>query len=67
MMRMYLLLVSCVIHREGINWADIEWVDNAECLDLIERVSPCNLFLVQHLLPGVCCVCTETGCAGPPG
>ena len=24
-------------NREGINWADIDWVDNAECLDLIER------------------------------
>jgi myosin X len=23
--------------KEGIDWADIEWVDNAECLDLIER------------------------------
>ena len=25
--------------REGIDWADIDWVDNAECLDLIEKVS----------------------------
>ena len=24
--------------REGIDWADIEWVDNVECLDLIEKV-----------------------------
>lgn len=24
--------------REGIDWADIDWVDNAECLDLIEKV-----------------------------
>lgn len=23
--------------REGINWSEIEWVDNGECLDLIER------------------------------
>ena len=25
--------------REGIEWADIDWVDNAECLDLVEKVS----------------------------
>ena len=24
-------------NREGINWADINWVDNSECLDLVER------------------------------
>jgi len=27
--------------REGIDWADIDWVDNAECLDLIEKVGLC--------------------------
>lgn len=44
------------VHREGINWADIEWVDNSQCLDLIERVSPCPFFWPNpfHLL-----------CAGP--
>lgn len=25
--------------REGINWEAIDWMDNAECLDLIEKVS----------------------------
>ena len=66
---MSLLLVSCVeiVHREGINWADIEWVDNSECLDLIERVSPCNLFLAQPFSPVACWGYAEAGCAGPVG
>lgn len=25
--------------REGLQWTDIDWNDNGECLDLIERVS----------------------------
>ena len=25
--------------REGLEWADIDWVDNGECLDLIEKVN----------------------------
>lgn len=25
--------------REGISWEAIDWMDNAECLDLIEKVS----------------------------
>jgi myosin X len=24
-------------NKEGIAWADIDWIDNAECLDLVER------------------------------
>jgi hypothetical protein len=24
-------------NKEGIDWSDIDWVDNSECLDLIER------------------------------
>ena len=24
--------------REGLQWADIDWNDNGECLDLVERV-----------------------------
>ena len=27
------------MRREGLEWADIDWVDNGECLDLIEKVS----------------------------
>lgn len=26
-------------HREGIHWEAIDWMDNAECLDLIEKVA----------------------------
>ena len=48
--------------REGLEWADIDWVDNGECLDLIEKVSstvltkrfsqnnsfaPCSTYLVS--------------------
>ena len=43
------------VHREGISWADIEWVDNSQCLDLIERVSLCYLCLVQPFLPPTVC------------
>ena len=32
-------LNACCCFREGIEWADIDWVDNGECLDLIEKVS----------------------------
>lgn len=27
------------LHREGVQWDAIDWMDNAECLDLIEKVS----------------------------
>ena len=30
---------SSFVFREGLEWADIDWVDNGECLDLIEKVS----------------------------
>ena len=31
---------SCFyVLREGLEWTDIDWVDNGECLDLIEKVS----------------------------
>lgn len=29
------LSASC---REGLMWVDIDWMDNGECLDLIEKV-----------------------------
>ena len=35
---MLLLSVLLCAHREGISWAEIEWVDNGECIDLIEKV-----------------------------
>lgn len=28
-----------VFYREGIHWEAIDWMDNAECLDLIEKVN----------------------------
>ena len=31
-------VIEYYLSREGIDWTDIEWVDNAECLDLIEKV-----------------------------
>ena len=34
------LCVSWVCsYREGLVWDDINWMDNGECLDLIEKVS----------------------------
>ena len=36
--KLLVVTVCLCFHREGIDWADIEWVDNAECLDLVERV-----------------------------
>lgn len=32
------------LHREGVQWEAIDWMDNAECLDLIEKVR--NIFSV---------------------
>lgn len=31
--------VGVCLHREGIQWEAIDWMDNAECLDLIEKVT----------------------------
>lgn len=28
----------CLLRREGLVWVDINWMDNGECLDLIEKV-----------------------------
>ena len=27
------------VFREGLEWTDIDWMDNGECLDLIEKVA----------------------------
>lgn len=27
-----------LFNREGVQWDAIDWMDNAECLDLIEKV-----------------------------
>lgn len=40
----YIYIYTCVCvclcpHREGIQWEAIDWMDNAECLDLIEKVT----------------------------
>lgn len=29
-----------LLRREGLVWVDIDWKDNGECLDLIEKVRP---------------------------
>ena len=26
-----------MFYREGIEWVEIDWVDNTECLDLVEK------------------------------
>lgn len=36
------LSASC---REGLMWVDIDWMDNGECLDLIEKVVLMILFV----------------------
>lgn len=33
------------LHREGVQWDAIDWMDNAECLDLIEKVTGLLSFL----------------------
>lgn len=33
-----MLLIYPHPHREGVQWDAIDWMDNAECLDLIEKV-----------------------------
>lgn len=35
----WFVCVSLCPHREGIQWEAIDWMDNAECLDLIEKVT----------------------------
>lgn len=35
---MVCVCVSLHCIREGIQWEAIDWMDNAECLDLIEKV-----------------------------
>lgn len=27
-----------ILSREGLEWTDIDWNDNGECLDLVEKV-----------------------------
>lgn len=33
----------CLLCREGLVWVDINWMDNGECLDLIEKVRTSQL------------------------
>ena len=42
---------SSFVFREGLEWADIDWVDNGECLDLIEKVSTTILMKRVSLIP----------------
>lgn len=35
--------MMCLACREGLVWADINWMDNGECLDLIEKVRTSKL------------------------
>lgn len=42
--RVYVCVCACAHcvfghNREGIQWEAIDWMDNAECLDLIEKVT----------------------------
>uniref|UniRef100_A0AAX7UP92 Myosin X, like 1 n=1 Tax=Astatotilapia calliptera TaxID=8154 RepID=A0AAX7UP92_ASTCA len=37
-------------NREGIQWEAIDWMDNAECLDLIEKVTDMHLNSCIHLI-----------------
>ena len=44
-----MFLSSSCVCREGIEWSDIDWVDNAECLDLVEKVYlTCSSFLSKQ-------------------
>lgn len=36
----HMVCVCVCPYREGIQWEAIDWMDNAECLDLIEKVTP---------------------------
>uniref|UniRef100_A0A8C7IJ18 Myosin X, like 1 n=1 Tax=Oncorhynchus kisutch TaxID=8019 RepID=A0A8C7IJ18_ONCKI len=35
--RWALPVITLCVHREGVQWEAIDWMDNAECLDLIEK------------------------------
>jgi len=34
---LFALVTTQCFHREGIDWCEVEWADNSECLDLIEK------------------------------
>lgn len=38
-MHIHAVCVFLCLCREGIQWEAIDWMDNAECLDLIEKVT----------------------------
>lgn len=54
----FVLFVLDYFPREGINWEAIDWMDNAECLDLIEKVSS-NLWQFPGITAGTA-DCLET-------
>ena len=37
--------------REGLEWVDIDWNDNGECLDLVERVSLIDVVVKHAIIP----------------
>lgn len=37
-MKLKIELFGFLLNREGVQWDAIDWMDNAECLDLIEKV-----------------------------
>lgn len=60
---MVCLSVCVSVSREGLAWVDINWMDNGECLDLIEKVchnvntEPVFLLLLLFILSLSSCLC----------
>lgn len=43
--------MMCLLRREGLIWVDIDWMDNGECLDLIEKVRRSNTCVLRPRPP----------------
>ena len=35
-------------YREGLDWIEIDWNDNGECLDLVEKVRLCPDYTFEY-------------------